>query len=154
MKGGEIMKTQHIIFGIIAVLLIGGGFFLFNDQSTPKIAPSVESTSSAKFQNRYLAYSSENLAKAQSNNGKAVIFFHAGWCPTCRAAEQDFSVNFDKVPADVTILKTDYDSSTQLKSKYNVTYQDTFVQVDKNGNEITKWNSGGQGVGALLANLK
>lgn len=148
------MKTQHIILGIIAVLLIGGGIAFFNNQSSPKDSSSTQNSSSVRFQNQYLAYSSENLAKAQSNNGKAVIFFHANWCPTCQAAERDFRANFDRVPTDVTILKTDYDSSTELKSKYNVVYQDTFVQVDKDGNEITKWSSGGQGVGALLGNLK
>ncbi len=154
MKGGEIMKTQHIVIGIVAVLLIGGGIVFFNSQSAPKDSSSAQNSSSAKFQNQYLAYSPENLTKAQSNNGKAVIFFHAGWCPTCIAAERDFKVNFDKVPENVTILQTDYDTSKELKQKYNVTYQDTFVQVDSQGNEVTKWSSGGQGVGALLANLK
>jgi len=32
--------------------------------------------------------------------------------------------------------------------------QDTFVQVDKNGDEITKWNSGGEGIKTLLANIE
>ncbi|MBI2593971.1 thioredoxin family protein [Candidatus Daviesbacteria bacterium] len=94
------------------------------------------------------------MSKATENNGKAIVFFHAGWCPMCQAAEKDFMENFDKVPSDVTILKTDYDTSTQLKSKYGITMQDTWVQVDASGNEITKWNSGGEGIKTLLANLK
>ena len=32
--------------------------------------------------------------------------------------------------------------------------QDSWVQVDGEGNEITKWNSGGEGLKTLLANIK
>lgn len=49
----------------------------------------------------------------------------------------------DQIPAGVVVFKTDYDSSTDLKKKYAITYQHTFVLVDPNGNEIKKWNGGG-----------
>ncbi len=39
-----------------------------------------------------------------------------------------------------------------LAKKYRVTYQHTFVQIDSQENEVTKWN-GGQLEG-LLANLQ
>jgi hypothetical protein len=46
-----------------------------------------------------------------------------------------------KIPAGVTIIKTDFDSSTDLRQKYGVTTQYTFVQVDSNGNEIAQWSA-------------
>lgn len=58
----------------------------------------------------------------------------------------------DKIPENMVLMKTDYDTYTELKKKYGVTYQHTFVQVDENGNELTKWNGGG--VNELEANLK
>lgn len=102
----------------------------------------------------YTAYSPEALAAATVGNQKAVIFFHASWCPTCKAASEDFQANIDKIPGDVTILKADYDTETELKKKYGVVMQDTFVQIDSTGKELSKWNSGGEGVKTLLANLK
>lgn len=104
---------------------------------------------------RYIDYSSEALAKATENNGKAVIWFAAlKWCPSCQAADRDFRANFDKVPKDVSIMKIDYDTATDLKKKYAIVMQDTFIYVDSKGEEITRWNSGGQGVASILANVK
>lgn len=90
----------------------------------------------------YKDYSPEELASAQKSDQKVVLFFHAGWCPTCKEADKNFKSNPEKIPSDVTVLKVDYDSEKELKAKYNVTYQHTFVQVDDNGEMITTWNSG------------
>lgn len=89
----------------------------------------------------YVDYSETALSQATSK-GKAVLFFHAAWCPTCKAANEAFLKNADQIPANVTILKTDYDTQTALKQKYAITYQHTFVQVNENGDELAKWNGG------------
>jgi len=102
----------------------------------------------------YTAYSPESVSQVAADNKKAVIFFHAGWCPTCLAAAKDFQENISQVPADVTILKANYDTETELKKKYSVVMQDTFVQVDAEGNQVAMWNSGGEGIESLLANLR
>lgn len=83
---------------------------------------------------------------------KRVLFFHASWCPTCKAANEDFTKNTSQLPADVVVFKTDYDNERALKQKYAITSQHTFVQVDAQGNEVTKWNGGA--AAELLANLK
>lgn len=113
-----------------------------------------QSNQSSGFSERFAAYSDENLKRSTADGGRAILFFHASWCPVCSEAEADLKANWDKVPADVTILKTDYDSAKQLKAKYGVVAQDTWVQVDEMGSEVTKWNSGGQGVASLLENLR
>jgi thiol-disulfide isomerase/thioredoxin len=89
---------------------------------------------------QYMDYSSS--AYAEKVGMKRVIFFHATWCPTCKVANQAFTDRTDDIPEDVVIFKTDYDSEKELKAKYGITYQHTYVQVDENGNEITKWNGG------------
>ena len=68
--------------------------------------------------------------------GTNIIFFHATWCPTCRALEKNITNNVTDIPNGVTILKADYDSQTVLKQKYGVVRQHTLVVVDQNGNEI------------------
>lgn len=91
----------------------------------------------------YTAYSTEALTEAQSKNRKVVLFFHAAWCHECREADKDFSSNLNKIPTNVTIFKVDYDSSKELKTKYGITHQHTFVQIDSEGGQITKWVGGG-----------
>lgn len=99
---------------------------------------------------KYIDYSTQSY---DSNSGKRrVLFFHAKWCPTCKTANTEFEANVKKIPEDVVLLKTDYDTFTDLKKKYAITYQHTFVQVDEQGNEVTKWNGGG--IDELLANIK
>ena len=83
----------------------------------------------------YEAYSPEKLAMA--NSGDVVLFFHASWCPTCRAL--DANLNANPIPGGLTVLKVDYDAETELKKKYGVRTQHTMVQVDANGNMITSW---------------
>lgn len=95
----------------------------------------------------YVDYSDEVLEKAkmaQKSGQKVVLFFHASWCPYCIAADKDFkaTINTESFPENVTLIKTDYDSQTELKKKYGVTSQHTFVQIDSNGDMITKWVSG------------
>ena len=90
----------------------------------------------------YIDYSASALASSAQNGGKPVIFFKASWCPTCQAADKAFTSHLDQIPAGVTILKADYDTEKDLKAKYGITYQHTFVQVDANGKELAKWNGG------------
>ena len=88
----------------------------------------------------YATYSGDSLAMAQK--GKTVLFFHAGWCPTCRTADADITAGAATIPADVTILKANYDTEVALKQKYGVTTQHTFVEVDGSGAMIQKWSGG------------
>lgn len=99
---------------------------------------------------KYVAYSPAafNLAKGT----KRVLFFYASWCPTCKPADAEFRAKTDMIPADVTLFRIDYDTATDLKKQYNVTYQHTFVLVDGLGNEVTTWNGGG--VDKLIANTQ
>ncbi len=82
----------------------------------------------------YTSYSEEAFANA---NGTRVLFFHAPWCPQCRAIDKGFQNN--PTPAGFTVLKTDYDSNQALREKYGVTLQTTFVVVDDNGQLVKKY---------------
>lgn len=116
------------------------------EQSSPYDTPVTQEN----LLSRYVEYSPEVFEN--SKDQKRVYFFHASWCPTCKAANREFSENSHGIPGDVVLFKTDYDTQTELKKKYGITYQHTFVQVDESGNEIAKWNGGG--LEELSANLK
>jgi thiol-disulfide isomerase/thioredoxin len=83
----------------------------------------------------YRDFSEEALAEPGYETN--VIFFHASWCPECRAFEQ--SIEAGPIPDGVQILKADYDTETALKQKYVVDIQTTFVKVDDSGEMISKW---------------
>lgn len=99
----------------------------------------------------YQTYSPEKLALAKE--GKVVIFFKASWCPTCRAVDADINAHLSEIPSGVAILIADYDTTAELKKKYGVTYQHTFVQVDANGTMLKKW-SGSPTLAALVKEVK
>lgn len=83
---------------------------------------------------QYIDYSADTVA---NTDGRKWLFFHAPWCPQCRALEAD--IESRGVPEGLTIFKVDYDTSTDLKQKYGVTLQTTVVEIDDQGNEIEKF---------------
>ena len=99
---------------------------------------------------RYGAYTLSGFEAAKDK--KRVYFFHAKWCETCFAANAEFTKEHDKIPADVLLFKTDYDTEKELKIQYGITYQHTFVYVDKDGKQIKKWNGGA--IDELIINTK
>lgn len=80
-----------------------------------------------------------------------VVFFHAEWCPSCKAAEA--GITSGEIPEGLTVLKADFDTSIDLKKKYGVVAQHTFVQIDSDGNEVKKW-VGGTNVASIVERLK
>lgn len=81
----------------------------------------------------YVDYSKADFdAKSTMNR---VLFFHATWCPNCRALDAELTKN--TLPENTAVFKVDYDTAQELRQKYGVTLQTTLVRVDANG-EKTK----------------
>ncbi len=97
-----------------------------------------------------IPFESEAQVQALAKDGPTVIFFFATWCPNCKAAALEFSSKWETVRPGIALVVADYDKQTALKSKYGVTYQDTYVLVGTDGSKRKIWNSGG--IAALNAN--
>lgn len=110
-----------------------------------------EDKSASQTAGQYTNYDEALLARADS--GDVVLFFHAQWCPYCRGLDSALHSSRSDIPSDLTILKVDYDTASELKKKYAVTYQHTLVQVDAAGNMIAKWN-GSPDLADIVKNLK
>ncbi len=78
-------------------------------------------------------------SKDMYDAGTVVLFFHAAWCPTCKATEENLNADPASIPEGLAIVKVDFDDSDDLRQQYGVTTQHTFVQVDADGNELAKW---------------
>lgn len=134
------MNKLTIFSGIFGILVIGAFVFaITNDRSeAPQsssssttasgYSPSVAANSPDSSAKNYLAYSDKIVAET---SGKKVLFFHAPWCAQCNAIEKDILAQ--GVPDGLTIIKVDYDSSQDLRQKYGVTLQTTFVKIDDQG---------------------
>lgn len=107
-------------------------------------APVVEQASGT-----FIDYSDGALAQGPETQ---VLFFHASWCPSCRTLEKNLNEE-QSLPEGVAVYKVDFDSSDDLKAKYEVRNQHTLVQVDREGNMITKW-SGGNDTESILEKIQ
>lgn len=84
----------------------------------------------------YRDFSEELLA--EPGYERNILFVHAPWCPECQAF--DDSLNGADIPDGVQFLKIDYDSNRdELKQKYGVDIQSTFVEVDDEGEKVSLW---------------
>lgn len=156
------MSTKIVLGALgvlVAVILVGWGL-----SSTPSKAPSAvleakpeTAVGAAEVEaipaeaGTYEAYAPAKLALAEK--GKVILFFRASWCPTCRGLDADIRANLGKIPKGTAILDINYDTATELKQKYGVTYQHTLVQVDVKGNQLARW-TGSPSLAALLAQVK
>ena len=91
--------------------------------SSEQIVQPVESVA------HYTDYSAEKFEMLEGK--KAVLFFYATWCSTCRKWEKQ--VRAEIFPEGAMVLKVDYDVEDELKAKYGVNKQSTAVFVNEYG---------------------
>lgn len=99
--------------------------------------PKQESSTPATPAGAYLDWSEYDADRAAYAQSDVVLFFHASWCPDCRATDE--SLVTGGVPDGLTVVKVDFDDSTDLRRQYGVTIQHTFVLVEPDGNQLKKW---------------
>lgn len=96
----------------------------------------------------YDIYWADKLSSDKTN----VLFFHATWCGACKKADKNLKKEMSSFPTDLQVLKVDYDSNKDLRTKYGVTSQHTFVVVDENGEMLSKF-SGAKDLEDILAEI-
>jgi thiol-disulfide isomerase/thioredoxin len=74
---------------------------------------------------------------------KTVLFFRAYWCGACANAAAEIADEAPRGPSDLVVLEIDYDDSEDLKRRYGVTLQHTFVQVGAAGEKLGQWTGFG-----------
>lgn len=67
------------------------------------------------------------LAQAQASDQPVALHFHADWCPTCRAQEKVLQSLKSEPGLDLTVMVVNYDTEKELKKRFKVRAQSTFV---------------------------
>ncbi len=168
-------NTKIVIVVTVLILVIVGGYFVFSGDNEPADINSMSTQNASQNparsdedktvskerdatqpenieKGRYTTYSTEDTASTGYNTN--IIFFYAPWCPECRAFKE--AIQAETIPDGTQILEADFDSSTDLKKKYGVTLQSTFVRVDNGGDLQSKWVGYGKdkSLNTVLENLK
>ena len=108
------------------------------------IAPAfAEEATVAAPASQVLSYEGDAQLAELAAEGTTVVFFYAAWCPNCRATVTELTARWDEVNPGLTLVIADYDKEQALKARFGITYQDTFVLLDKDGKGVDIWNSGG-----------
>lgn len=160
------MKTVLIILAgvLVLILLTIAGYFgykKYDQYKKSKIAIQNAKTEVAtpvaeqiKLDTRpgtYELYDTSKLVLAK--DGKVVLFFNAKWSKTSKQLDQELKNKVDKLPENFTILSVDYDKNVALRKTYDVPFENTFVQVDAEGNIINRW-SGSEDMAEIIALAK
>lgn len=141
--------NKTILGILVAILIIGGGvFFIISSSSNEDLSSTSNQTVSQSTTTpdspdaeprtastgQYITYTP---GAETSTEGTKVLFFHASWCSTCQALDQNIKAG--RIPDGVTIFNVDYDTEDALRTKYGVRTQHTLVQIDDSGNMIKSW---------------
>lgn len=133
------MKKPMVIVAAIGLVIVAAlGYLLFFNPSDSETIPSSSTQVTAPppvaapdtvQTGKYVDYAPGVIEQTE---GTKILFFHAEWCPQCRALEAD--IRESGLPEGVTVIKVDFDNSQDLREKYGVTLQTTLVKVDDAGN--------------------
>ena len=120
-----------------------------NSDTSPAPTTSIEEKNSG---GKYIEYDEQAIANASGT--QRVLFFHAEWCSTCRFYESD--IEKAGVPEGITIIKASYDNEPELRKRYNVNIQSTFVLLNDDETAVRTWPfaSGLKDANDLYENVK
>ena len=146
---------------MVVILLIGGVLvvnqFLSTSSGSPEInnegssqATSTPSSNQStgdfvgqKLATNYYEFTQADYKRLREENRPLLLYFYANWCPTCAAQEPVMVEAMNKgVSNGMIALRVNYnDTATdatekELAREFAITYQHTFVSLDKDGKKL------------------
>jgi thiol-disulfide isomerase/thioredoxin len=110
------------------------------EPDAPQEAEQASSEAARSGPGSYITLAEYDADKGTYASTDVVLFFNAEWCSTCKKARDNIEASLASIPSGLTIVVVDFDTANDLRQKYGVTVQHTFVQVDADGNELAKWS--------------
>jgi thiol-disulfide isomerase/thioredoxin len=131
-----------------AMMMSGGMDKSMVKEATGSTVPAMDKDAMMK-PTGYVNYDEASVKSALASGQKVTLFFHASWCPSCRALDGAINAGLSSIPSDTLIVKVDYDDSADMKKKYGVISQHTTVMIDADMNLISK-KLGARNIGEIL----
>lgn len=118
------MKRLMLMAVIGAVMVLAAGVSAQTGQMG-QMAPAKPDAMMMK--NEFKPFTKEAYAKAMAEGKTTLVFFHAPWCPVCRAQEPKVLAHLNDTAKDVVAFKVDYDSNVELRKEMKVDKQSTLI---------------------------
>jgi thioredoxin 1 len=77
--------------------------------------------------NEFRPYTTEAFKTAMGEGKTTLVFFHAPWCPVCKAQEPKVLAHLNGDHKNVVAFKVDYDSNPALRKELKVDKQSTLI---------------------------
>jgi thioredoxin 1 len=120
--GGLLMKRQMTTMAVaLAMVVMAVGVSAQMAQMAPA------QSGAMVMKNAFKPFTKEAHAKAMADGKTTLVFFHAPWCPVCRAQEPKVLAHLNNAAKDVVAFKVDYDSNEALRTEMQVTKQSTLI---------------------------
>lgn len=148
------MTIQRILLGACSVLLLAGCDAYIRNDMSPEEKENAEKMMQEEADSMmkdeedsmmkddadgatvYTAYESGVIGNGETS----VLFFKASWCPKCTAHDRLLKQWYADQEFPVSVYAVDFDNSLDLRSRYGVVQQHTFVMIDGEGNAVKTVN--------------
>jgi len=77
--------------------------------------------------NGFRPYTADAFDAAKAEGKTTVLFFHAPWCPVCKAQEPKVTSHLNGDARNVVAFRVDYDSNVALRKELAVEKQSTLI---------------------------
>jgi len=77
--------------------------------------------------NDFKPFTRDAFDAARADGKTTLVFFHAPWCPICKAQEPKVKAYLNGQHKDVVAFRIDYDSNTALRQEFKVDKQSTLI---------------------------
>ncbi len=96
-------------------------------QSMPMPMQKKDMAMDTMMKNDLKPFTKEAHAKAMAEGKTTLVFFHAPWCPVCKAQEPKILAHLNGDARHVVAFRIDYDSNMELRKEMNVQKQSTLI---------------------------
>lgn len=109
---------------LIGTMVVAAMTMVFAGTASAQMAQSADMM---MMKNEFKPFTAEAHARAMSEGKTTLVFFHAPWCPVCRAQEPKVLAELNGAAKDVVAFKVDYDSNMDLRKSMKVDKQSTLI---------------------------
>lgn len=110
------MRAFRFALAIASILIVGTGAAMRASQAARMDQ-----------MNDFKPYTPETFKAAMTQGRTTLLFFHAPWCPVCKAQEPKVRAHLNGAHKDVVAFKVDYDTNLALRKELKVDKQSTLI---------------------------